>query len=54
MKCFAIMLFLFLIFGIVGSLDYNQAIKEESWANGTQAAEMRQERIEIEILEGIR
>ena len=46
-----LMLIIFLLYGIVGHMEYKQDMREKAWANSVQALELEQEKIQLEIEE---
>ena len=47
--CLAI--FLFILYGIVGHLDYKLQVQEFAWQESKQALEVQQEKLQLDILE---
>lgn len=48
---YLLIIFLILLYCIVGTLEYQIAVQEEAWSNSVQALELEQEKIQLEIEE---
>lgn len=44
-------IFLFILYGIVGHLDYKLQVQESAWQESKQALEIEQEKLQADILE---
>lgn len=48
---YLLIIFLILLYCIVGTLEYQIAVQEEAWKESTQALELEQQKIQLDILE---